>query len=136
VIKVIIVTEKERDRYARQLIIPFIGEQGHEKLKRSHVLVAGVGGLGRLSAKFIPGRTPCLECLYPKQEEVAPVIPVVGPIPGLIAALQVIEALKLIIGFGVPLAGKLLSFDGETMEFSYFDIRRRPGCHICSSRKG
>jgi molybdopterin/thiamine biosynthesis adenylyltransferase len=241
-------TEKEQFRYARQLAMPYIGERGQEKLKESHVLVAGVGGLGCLSSfyltclgighlmiidhgsvqlsdlnrqilynekdvglkkadvayeklsllnsdiliesiceeitsenilslmkqvqvvidgtdnfearlilnkacfekripyiyggifgfkgkmtTFIPGKTPCIKCLYPKKEEVVPVIPVVGPIPGLIATLQVLEALKLILGLGDSLAGRLLSFNGETMVFSYFDIKKRPGCRICSA---
>lgn len=82
---------------------------------------------------FIPGRTPCIECLYPKQDELVQVVPVVGPIPGRIATLQVLEALKLIIELGHPLAGKLLSFDGETMAFNYLDIKKRPGCKVCSA---
>ncbi len=61
------------------------------------------------------------------------VVPAVGPIPGLIATLQVFEALKLIIKFGYPLAGKLLSFDGETMAFNYFGIKKRPGRKVCSA---
>lgn len=241
-------TQEELIRYARQLIIPHIGEEGQKKLKQSHILVAGVGGLGSLSSiyltslgigrlkiidhrsvqlsdlnqqilyneedlglkkakvayeklsllnsdifiesiceeitrenilrlikevkivvdgtdnfearlllnqacfekripyiyggvfgfkgkmtTFIPGRTPCIECLYQEQEELVQTVPIVGPIPGLIATLQVLEALKLIIEFGHPLAGKLLSFDGETMEFNYFDIKKRPGCKICSA---
>ena len=45
--------EKEKSRYARQLMMPSIGEEGQRKLKHSHVLVAGVGGLGSLSSFYL-----------------------------------------------------------------------------------
>lgn len=95
-------------------------------------IYGGIFGLKGRMTTFIPGRSPCMECLYPKKEKGSQVVPVVGPIPGLIATLQVLEALKLIIEFGKPLAGKLFSFDGETMALSYFDIKKRPGCQVCS----
>lgn len=93
----------------------------------------GIFGFKGKMTTFLPGRTPCIECLYQEQEEVVPAVPVVGPIPGLIATLQVLEALKVILGVGDPLAGRLLSFDGEMMTFSYFDIRKRPECKIGSA---
>lgn len=46
-------TQEEQIRYARQLIISHIGEEGQEKLKQSHILVAGLGGLGRLSSIYL-----------------------------------------------------------------------------------
>lgn len=241
-------TEKERIRYARQLMMPHIGEEGQRKLKHSHVLVAGLGGLGSLSSfyltclgignltlidcgsvqlsdlnrqilynegdlglkkadvaykklsllnsdvqiesiyekiidknvldlmekveivvdgtdnfetrlllnkacfekkipyvyggifgfrgnitTFLPGRTSCFECLYRERGEMVSTVPVVGPLPGLIATLQVLEAMKLVLGMEDLLAGRLLSFDGETMAFNYFNIVKRPECRICSA---
>jgi adenylyltransferase/sulfurtransferase len=93
----------------------------------------GIFGFKGKMTTFIPGRTPCIECLYQEQEEVVPIVPVAGPIPGLIATLQVLEVLKLILGLGDPFAGKLLSFDGETMAFSLFEIQKRPGREVCSA---
>jgi molybdopterin/thiamine biosynthesis adenylyltransferase len=93
----------------------------------------GIVGLRGRMTTSIPGRTPCIECLYHRQEESVQVVSVVGPNPGLTATLQVLETLKLRIEFGDPLAGKLVSFDGETMVFNHFDIIKRPECKVCSA---
>lgn len=101
--------------------------------KRIPYVYGGIFGFKGKIATFIPGQTPCIECLYQNPEEVIPVVPVIGPIPGLIATLQVMEVVKWITEFRASLAGRLLSFDGETMNFSCFYIKRRPGCQICSA---
>lgn len=51
-----------------------------------------------------------------------PVPPVIGPIPELIATLKALEVLQLILALGHSSAGRLLSFNGETTAFGYFDI--------------
>jgi adenylyltransferase/sulfurtransferase len=64
------------------------------------------------------------------QEETS-LFPVLGATPGLFATLQVMEVIKLIVGFGKPLTGRLLLFDGENMEFMAVDIERRLDCSVC-----
>ena len=83
---------------------------------------------------ILPGRTPCLACLYPedpphwKRE-----FPVLGAVSGAAAALAAVEVVKLITGVGDPLAGRLLSINMRTMEFRTLPIARRSDCPVCSS---
>jgi molybdopterin/thiamine biosynthesis adenylyltransferase len=92
---------------------------------------AGVNGLlGQITTIF-PGKTPCLACIYAVSPVSGETIPVFGVTPALMASLQVIEAIKLITGFGETLEGKMLYFNGETMEFACEDLVRNPKCGVC-----
>jgi adenylyltransferase/sulfurtransferase len=74
-------------------------------------------------------------CIY---GEVAPDIgkvPVVGTTPATIAALQVTEALKLILGIGVSYSGKLLLWDGADMTFRDIELQKNPNCPVCGGTK-
>jgi molybdopterin/thiamine biosynthesis adenylyltransferase/rhodanese-related sulfurtransferase len=79
---------------------------------------------------------PCYRCLFP--EPPAPgTVPscaeagVLGVLPGLIGMVQAIEAIKLILGKGEPLVGRLLHFDALKMKFREFNLRRDPECPVC-----
>ena len=79
---------------------------------------------------------PCYRCLFP--EPPAPgTIPncaeagVLGVLPGIIGMVQAIEAIKLILGVGEPLIGRLLHFDALKMKFREFNVRRDPQCPVC-----
>lgn len=243
-------TEEERVRYARQLLFPPLGEEGQKRLKRAHVVIAGLGGLGcpaaiylacagvghltlvdadrvelsnlnrqilhweedmakekvfsasrklaRLNSKvnltplaeritpenirqliqgadlvidgldnmktrfilnegccregipfihggidglmgqittIIPGQTPCLQCLFPHPPEARRPFPVLGVTPALIASLQVMEAIKLLAGFGKLLTGRMLYINGETMDFSFVELQKNPKCPICGGAR-
>ena len=52
-------------------------------------------------------------------------------LPGIIGCLQANEALKLIAGYGEPLIGRLLTFDGKSTHFSEVKVRRDPSCPVC-----
>jgi adenylyltransferase/sulfurtransferase len=239
-------TEYDLLRYRRQIFYPYLGEEGQEKLKNAHVVVAGVGGLGSPNAIYlaaagighltlidndvvtlsnlnrqilhydqdigrekvfsgadklrllnptvqvtpvveridennaanliagaqvvidgldnfetrlilnracvalgipfihggvhslmgevttiIPGETPCFACLcqdVPEQEEE---IPVLGPLPGMIACVQVMEAIKYLAGFGTLLTGRMLFIDGSDMTFSTIHIEKAKHCPVC-----
>ena len=54
-----------------------------------------------------------------------------GVLPGIIGSLQASEALKLALGIGEPLVGRLLLFDALTTEFSEVNLRRDPSCPVC-----
>lgn len=240
----------EMNRYARQIIIPTIGEEGQKKIKNARVLVAGAGGLGSicayylagagvgkitiadrdrvdttnlnrqilhntadigmpkvLSAKkklealnphcyvkpmqieieaenildlvgdceiivdatdnietrrvlnmaslcknipfiyggvrefdgmittFIPGLTPCFNCLFQNAESPGKTIGVAGPVPGVIGSLQTIEVLKIILGLDGLLAGKLLFFSAINMTFREIEIAKNPDCPACGEHK-
>ncbi len=94
------------------------------------------GGVSRfrgLMTTIIPGKTPCLACLYPEGSPGGEGLGVLGIVPGLVANLQSLEAIKIMIGHGPSLAGKLLRFNGNDIEFRIDDIKRNENCKVCSS---
>ena len=96
---------------------------------------AGVSGLLGEMTTIIPGKTPCLSCIYPDIPPTDEVIPVFGVTPAFMASLQVAEAIKLLAGFGETLGGRMLYFDGETMEMYYADLTKDPNCIVCGSAR-
>jgi molybdopterin/thiamine biosynthesis adenylyltransferase len=93
---------------------------------------AGVFGLFGQIMTVIPGKGPCLRCLLPETPKETAKFPVPGTTPALFATLQVMEALKLIVGFGETLMGRMLFFDGGSMSFTVVEVERRPECAVCS----
>ena len=93
------------------------------------------GGVSRfrgLLTTIIPGETPCLACVYPEGSPGGEGLGVLGIVPGLVANLQALEAIKIMIGHGPSLAGKLLRFNGNDMKFRIDDIKRNESCKVCS----
>jgi adenylyltransferase/sulfurtransferase len=93
------------------------------------------GGVSRfrgLMTTIIPGETPCLACVYPEGSPGGEGLGVLGIVPGLVANLQALEAIKIMIGHGPSLAGKLLRFNGNDMKFRIDDIKRNESCKVCS----
>ena len=85
---------------------------------------------------FHPGNGPCYRCLYPSPPppELAPSCAeggVLGVLPGIVGSLQASEALKLVLGEGDTLAGRLLLFDALGTTFDEVAIRRNPECPVC-----
>ncbi|HEV2805748.1 MAG TPA: molybdopterin-synthase adenylyltransferase MoeB [Chthoniobacterales bacterium] len=79
---------------------------------------------------------PCYRCLFPEPPPpgAAPSCAeagVLGVLPGIIGLIQATEALKLIVGVGETLAGRLLHFDALKMKFREFNLRRDPECPVC-----
>ena len=94
---------------------------------------AGVNGLLGQITTIVPGKTPCLACIYSTPPVSEKTIPVFGVTPALMASLQVMEAIKMIVGFGETLEGKMLYFNGESMEFAYEDLVKTPDCGVCGT---
>jgi molybdopterin/thiamine biosynthesis adenylyltransferase/rhodanese-related sulfurtransferase len=91
---------------------------------------------GQLST-FVPYEGPCYRCLYPTPPppELAPgcsVAGVLGVVPGIMGMLQANEVLKLLLGIGEPLVGRLLLFDALDASFSELRLSRDPNCPTCS----
>jgi molybdopterin/thiamine biosynthesis adenylyltransferase/rhodanese-related sulfurtransferase len=85
---------------------------------------------------FKPGEGPCYRCLFPTPPppELAPSCAeggVLGVLPGIIGSLQANEAIKLALGIGQPLIGRLLLFDALTTSFTEVVLRRDPACPVC-----
>lgn len=81
---------------------------------------------------------PCYRCLYPEPPDPGSVPScaeggVLGVLPGIIGTLQANEVLKLILGVGRPVIGRLLTFSALDMEFRTFKIRRDPECPVCGA---
>jgi sulfur-carrier protein adenylyltransferase/sulfurtransferase len=84
----------------------------------------------------LPRQGPCYRCLYPTPPpaELAPSCAeagVLGVLPGVIGLLQATEALKLLLGVGAPLAGRLLTYDALGGHFRELQLQRDPACLAC-----
>lgn len=80
---------------------------------------------------------PCYHCLFPEGQDVeevrCAVMGVFAPLTGIIGTVQAAEALKLVIGCGTSLAGRLLLLDGLGMEWREIQVPRDPGCTVCGT---
>jgi len=88
---------------------------------------------------FYPPHGPCYRCLYaepPPPGEVPSCAEggVLGILPGIIGVIQATEAVKLILGSGSPLIGRLLLYDALAMTFQEFKVRRNPKCPLCGDQ--
>jgi len=95
-------------------------------------IYGGVSRLRGMITTIIPGKTPCLACVYPEGPQGGEGLGVLGITPALIANLQALESIKLLIGQSPSLAGKLLRFNGNDMKFRIDDIKRNESCKVCS----
>ena len=82
----------------------------------------------------LPGRTPCLACLYPEPPpEWKREFPVFGAVSGVIGSMGALEAIKIISGVAPPLDSQLLICDLKAMTFRKLSLQRNPKCPACSS---
>jgi adenylyltransferase/sulfurtransferase len=88
---------------------------------------------------YVPDRGPCYRCLFPEPPTDG-LVPncaeagVLGVLPGVMGTLQATEAIKLIVGVGEPLVGRLLTYDALAMRFEEFRFKRRADCAVCGDR--
>jgi sulfur-carrier protein adenylyltransferase/sulfurtransferase len=90
---------------------------------------------------FDPYNGPCYRCLIPEPPpaELAPSCAeagVLGVLPGIVGSIQAIEAIKMLIGLGDPLVGRLLAYDALEETFRTFKVRRDPECPACGEYAG
>lgn len=81
--------------------------------------------------------SPCYRCLYQEGEDdlTCAANGVLSPLVGVIGSLQALEAVKIIVGFGQPLAGRVLLFDGRYSQWREIKLPRDTGCPICAARR-
>jgi molybdopterin/thiamine biosynthesis adenylyltransferase/rhodanese-related sulfurtransferase len=88
---------------------------------------------------FYAKEGPCYRCLYPEPPPPG-LVPscaeggVLGVLPGIVGTIQATEAIKLIIGKGDPLIGRLLLFDALTMKFRELKLRKNSACPVCGDK--
>jgi molybdopterin/thiamine biosynthesis adenylyltransferase/rhodanese-related sulfurtransferase len=90
---------------------------------------------------FDPKVGPCYRCMLPEPPpaELAPSCAeagVLGVLPGIIGSIQAMEAIKLLLGLGDPLVGRLLTYDALEESFRTFKVRKDPECPACGERAG
>ncbi len=93
---------------------------------------------GRVTT-FLGNRGPCYRCLFPKQPQPGAFGScaergVLGVLPGVIGTLQATEVLKLVLGIGQPLAGRLLTYDALDLEFRVIRYGCDSTCSVCATR--
>jgi sulfur-carrier protein adenylyltransferase/sulfurtransferase len=94
---------------------------------------------GQASIFGAPGG-PCYRCLYPEPPPPG-LVPscaeggVLGVLPGIVGCIQAMETLKLILGRGQPLVGRLLLFDALQMRFRELKLRKNPDCPVCGEHR-
>jgi molybdopterin/thiamine biosynthesis adenylyltransferase len=84
---------------------------------------------------FHPYVGPCYRCMVPSLRPRSPVVrraSVLGVLPGIIGSIQALEAIKLILGLGDSLAGRLLAYDALEQSFRTYKVLRDPECPACS----
>ncbi|MHB8770099.1 MAG: HesA/MoeB/ThiF family protein [Syntrophales bacterium] len=92
-----------------------------------------VRGLQGQATTVLPGKTPCLRCLFPQAPAPSAVFPIVGATCGVIGSIEATEAVKLLTGQGEPLASRLLIWDGLAACTDILRIERNPACPDCGS---
>jgi len=103
---------------------------------RKPVVSASILSFDGQISTFVPYEGPCYRCLYPTPPpaELAPSCSangVLGVMAGTMGLLQANEVLKLVLGIGEPLVGRLLLFEALGTRFTELKVRRDPGCPIC-----
>lgn len=92
----------------------------------------GVHGFYGFVLPVLPKRSACLECVTAAKVKEQSPVPAVGAVAGVIGSLQAVECLKILLGLGEVLYGKMLQYDGLYGEFTEIAVCVRPDC-ICQS---
>jgi molybdopterin/thiamine biosynthesis adenylyltransferase len=110
-------------------------------LKRIPVVHGSIFRFEGQVSVFQPYEGPCYRCLLPEPPppELAPSCAeagVLGVLPGIVGSIQALEAIKIILGLGDPLIGRLLAYDALEQSFRTFKVRRDPQCPACGPDAG
>lgn len=81
---------------------------------------------------IIPGQTACLKCVYRGRVTPQEKFPVIGVTPAVIGCIQATEVIKYIVGIGELLTDRLLVYDGLSLKFTEFKVKKDSNCEHCS----
>jgi molybdopterin/thiamine biosynthesis adenylyltransferase len=110
-------------------------------LKRIPVVHGSIFRFEGQATVFAPYQGPCYRCMIPEPPpaELAPSCAeagVLGVLPGIVGSIQAMEAIKLLLGLGDPLIGRLLAYDALEESFRTFKVHRDPECPACGPNAG
>jgi len=110
-------------------------------LKRIPVVHGSIFRFEGQATVFDPYKGPCYRCMIPEPPpaELAPSCAeagVLGVLPGIVGSIQAMEAIKLLLGLGDTLAGRLLAYDALETSFRVFKVPRDPDCPACGENAG
>lgn len=100
------------------------------------IIEGAATGYDGILMTIIPGKTPCYRCLYPMPpaDGVLPTCSdtgILGMVTGIIGSVQALEAIKIILGLGETVSGRILTFDALTTRFREVNWSRRDQCPLC-----
>jgi len=100
--------------------------------KRIPFVMGGVDGLTGMMTTFIPGRTPCFECLFPEKPSTKGPPGVLGALPGIIGSIQALVSIKFLVGLTHGLLeSRLLYVDGLSLNFKTIELGENSRCRVC-----
>ncbi|MFP3912328.1 MAG: HesA/MoeB/ThiF family protein [Desulfobacteraceae bacterium] len=95
-------------------------------------VLGGVDGMTGMVTLFVPGRTPCFECLFPNRPSAKGPPGVLGPLPGIIGSIQALVAIKFLVGLtNGLLESRLLYVDGIRLNFKTIKLGKNAQCPVC-----
>lgn len=105
--------------------------------KKIPLIFGGIDGFSGMVTTIIPGKTACLECIFPDDRTLPEkrITGALGPVAGVIASIQATEAIKIILGIDKLLTNRLLIFRGLESSFREITIEQEAGCALCGSPK-
>ena len=93
---------------------------------------AGVQGFDAMISCFIPGQTPCFECIVTGAGILSDTdLGIIGPTAGMAASIQAMETIKLILGIGTSLENRMIRMSGLDMKIHFLKLVPNPDCKIC-----
>jgi adenylyltransferase/sulfurtransferase len=99
------------------------------------LIYGGINGFNGMLSTFIPGRTPCFECLFSTFGDIPEPPSVLGATAGMVGSLQSLEAIKYLLGMHEHLlAGRLLLVQGRSMAFREIRLEPNPACPECGAK--
>lgn len=120
------------DNYRTRQILNKLCYLAHKPL----VAAAAIRWEGMMTSfDFRLNDSPCYACMFDPEDNLGPdncaTLGVISPLLGMMGSMQALEAIKLLIGVGDTLVGKLAMFNAKTSQWKYIDIPKNPFCNVC-----